>query len=67
VNGVTGCQRCHQTDQWKMTAFDHSRTTFPLEGKHAGVACAKCHKPVTVDQDTFILYKLKDTRCEACH
>jgi Cytochrome c7 and related cytochrome c len=44
------CQSCHSTSGWKkisLTAlnqrFDHSKTKFPLEGKHAGADCAQCH------------------------
>ncbi|MGC8761040.1 MAG: cytochrome c3 family protein [Bryobacteraceae bacterium] len=36
-----GCERCHTTEGWKGTRiagqFDHSRTDFPLRGKHAAV------------------------------
>jgi hypothetical protein len=39
------CQRCHTEDSWKPKAFNHTRTAFPLTGKHARVECAKCHKP----------------------
>ena len=45
-----GCQACHSTAGWKkisLTAvnehFDHSKTKFPLEGKHISVDCAQCH------------------------
>src|SRR5246127_798419 len=45
-----GCQSCHTTNGWKkisLTAvnerFDHSKTKFPLEGKHQTVDCAQCH------------------------
>jgi hypothetical protein len=43
------CQSCHNDIAWKpavrvASSFDHSRTKFPLDGKHAGVACAKCHR-----------------------
>ncbi|HUA16811.1 MAG TPA: cytochrome c3 family protein [Verrucomicrobiae bacterium] len=45
-----GCQSCHNTSGWKkisLTAvherFDHSKTKFPLEGKHMSVGCAACH------------------------
>jgi len=44
------CQSCHNTSGWKRVAtaaisqsFDHSKTKFPLEGKHAGVDCLRCH------------------------
>lgn len=28
--------------------FDHARTGFPLEGKHADVGCRDCHKPLLI-------------------
>ncbi|MEI6455617.1 MAG: cytochrome C [bacterium] len=65
--GVTDCLRCHTTDLWKIPDFDHNKTAYKLDGKHQKVACVKCHKPVTVGQNTFVLYKIKDSRCEACH
>jgi hypothetical protein len=40
------CQRCHDEDAWKPARrFAHARARYPLDGKHAKVACAKCHKP----------------------
>ena len=42
------CVRCHVTDGWKVLDerySDHSKTKFPLEGKHKPVKCDKCHKP----------------------
>jgi len=66
-NGETNCLRCHTTNLWKIVNFDHNTTAFKLDGKHQSVACAKCHKPVTIEQNTFVLYKIKDTRCENCH
>ena len=42
-----GCDSCHTTTTWKKSTFaitfDHSKTSFPLEGKHASVECEKCH------------------------
>lgn len=45
-----GCQSCHNTSGWKKVSlqavnerFDHSKTKFPLEGKHGSVGCAQCH------------------------
>jgi len=44
------CQACHNTGGWKKTSsvtvnqqFDHSRTRYPLLGKHLEVACSQCH------------------------
>ncbi len=66
-NGTTDCLACHDFNDWKAGKFDHNTTRFKLEGAHQSVACNKCHKPVQKDQITYVLYKLEDIRCEACH
>lgn len=45
-----GCQSCHNTSGWKKVSaeavnerFDHSKTRFPLLGRHASVSCVQCH------------------------
>ncbi len=45
-----GCQACHSTSGWKRVSseaisqrFDHSKTKYPLLGKHAEVECVQCH------------------------
>jgi hypothetical protein len=46
-----GCQSCHNTaSPWKKISietvnerFDHSKTKYPLEGKHARLDCVQCH------------------------
>jgi len=41
------CEDCHTTAGWKKLLpkfeFDHSKTKYPLLGKHATVGCAECH------------------------
>jgi hypothetical protein len=37
------CSSCHATPSWQTTKVDHSRTAFALVGRHAEVACARCH------------------------
>ncbi|MCP4703217.1 MAG: cytochrome C [candidate division Zixibacteria bacterium] len=42
------CKRCHVTEGWKILDernVDHSKTDYPLIGKHIAVTCDKCHKP----------------------
>ena len=53
------CGQCHDDRGWKVQRFDHGLTRFPLLGKHAAVACAKCHTGA----------RFKDARiaCVACH
>ncbi|MBZ5573419.1 MAG: hypothetical protein LAO09_16245 [Acidobacteriia bacterium] len=47
---VQSCQSCHNTSGWKKISveavnqrFDHSKTKFPLLGKHLAVDCLQCH------------------------
>lgn len=40
------CRQCHVTDGWLLiqgASFDHSKTRYPLAGRHAAVTCAGCH------------------------
>ncbi len=41
------CEQCHTTAGWKKLlpafSFDHSKTKYPLLGKHAAVNCVACH------------------------
>ena len=55
----TECANCHEEKDWKTTHFDHSKTHFPLLGKHVDVKCQSCHA-----NDRF-----KDTplQCVECH
>jgi hypothetical protein len=59
------CAKCHTTRGFQIfdaNVFDHSRTRYPLAGKHAAVACAKCHDPKTAwgQKPAF-------DRCDRCH
>jgi hypothetical protein len=69
------CQDCHTIAAWKPAArFDHGRTAFPLDGKHASVSCDRCHLvPGRVfiagdDGDALPRYKpVPSAECSACH
>jgi hypothetical protein len=60
----TACSTCHSTSGWRTsvvtTGFDHSRTAYPLTGRHAGLSCGKCHVPGRP-------MRLKHDRCTDCH
>jgi hypothetical protein len=53
------CDSCHVEQNWKKTSFDHSRTEFPLLGRHAMVECKSCHSSAR--------YKDAKRECVACH
>ncbi|HKV04485.1 MAG TPA: hypothetical protein VJO53_05175 [Candidatus Acidoferrales bacterium] len=81
------CETCHNTSGWKKISagqqFDHSKTKYPLLGKHAEVDCLQCHtegnfkRPVafakcsdchTPDPHSGQFAKRKDQgECSACH
>jgi hypothetical protein len=67
LQGITDCTRCHDSQNWKATRFNHNTTAFALEGKHQQIACASCHRKVKQGDTEYIEYKIKDFRCEACH
>jgi hypothetical protein len=66
----TDCLRCHTTDEWKKTRFVHEPpfTNYRLDGKHAKVACEKCHPAVAIGAgEPTRRYKGLPQACEGCH
>lgn len=71
------CSRCHTPEGWSMSGdgegFDHSRTGFPLAGRHAVAGCVDCHREgedtrracVTCHEDQH--RRRVTQRCEQCH
>lgn len=56
----TACADCHSTAGWRtVAAFDHTKTKFPLKGKHAEQPCLSCH--------VSEVYKNLPTGCNDCH
>jgi len=59
------CSSCHVTAGFKVIEkgrFDHDKTRYPLRGKHAALACAKCH-----DEKTAWGKKPPFATCGGCH
>jgi len=67
VDGVTNCTRCHESTSWFPSGFDHSVTSFPLEGGHADVECKECHTPLEGNGKTRLQYKIEKFECIDCH
>jgi len=57
------CSACHTPEGWSQRpdpTFRHDRDTgWPLEGGHAGLACASCH--------TDLRFQDAEATCAACH
>jgi hypothetical protein len=64
-NGVTDCKRCHDSETWYPSLFDHSLTAFKLDGQHVNVACEKCHAPSKEGEP--LSFKIAKFDCIDCH
>ena len=60
----SNCEKCHTTVSFakikKTNEFDHSKTNFPLKGKHKTVKCYQCH-------GKKFKAKIKYKQCSDCH
>jgi hypothetical protein len=61
------CADCHAPGGWVEVRFAHDKTRFPLTGKHAGAACAKCHKTGRSGSARDWEFAGRTTRCSDCH
>lgn len=69
------CAACHGVEGFKPSTYtveQHRRSDYPLEGKHAAVACAKCHvkgapgAEATLGAALVVMRPARD-RCASCH
>src|SRR5271165_5737622 len=78
------CSRCHSEHngedfpliKWDAKTFDHKLAGYVLEGKHAGLACARCHSADHIPSGERAAIKMKNLSrsflgvpqtCTACH
>jgi hypothetical protein len=61
------CTECHTTATFKIAAFDHSKTRYPLDGAHRDVPCASCHRTETTPHGPVVRYRPLGTKCTSCH
>lgn len=58
------CTKCHTTTDWITivgNSFDHSKTRYPLRGKHRSLTCDKCHRGKSQ------IGRLVHDHCSSCH
>jgi len=68
LEGSTDCARCHDTDRFRpLPSFDHARTRFALDGRHAAVACAGCHPAEPGPEGAVVRYRPRPLDCAGCH
>lgn len=63
------CLNCHVADAFKPASkFDHTKAKFQLKGRHAEVACVKCHAISIRNGKSFQQYAgLQFQNCVSCH
>ncbi len=66
------CSACHTESKFGGAPFDHKTTAFPLDGKHAPLSCASCHKQASATGARVALprpveFKGLSTACSSCH
>lgn len=61
----SNCTKCHNENSFKdikqSSQFNHNQTGFPLEGLHAPLKCAACHKTNSFAKN------IKYNNCNDCH
>lgn len=63
----TDCKKCHGLESWRAIHFDHSKTAFKLDGKHAEIACNACHHEYLDENKKYLKFKLDKFQCADCH
>jgi len=62
------CTRCHGDDDWHRLRFAHDRDSrYKLDGAHAKLPCAACHRSVAAPGGSFVRYKPLPVDCQGCH
>ncbi|MCX6057866.1 MAG: hypothetical protein NTW69_06930, partial [Chloroflexi bacterium] len=59
----TDCMACHNGVESLGSAFNHNLVSFKLAGKHAPLACSKCH----INAHTLSELKSAPQTCISCH
>jgi hypothetical protein len=62
------CTACHTNESWSAVAFDHTKTDWPLTGKHETVSCAQCHFEWDASETVISQnFSTLNTDCASCH
>lgn len=71
------CEQCHDDRSWKVAQFDHTRTRYPLTGRHRVAECTSCHRSLRYKdaaRECYACHKKEDTHqlkfgvnCQSCH
>lgn len=64
----TNCNKCHNTEKFRPSLFNHEDAKFKLTGSHLKTDCSKCHKIEKRQGREFQKFKgILFSSCENCH
>ncbi|MFN8178273.1 MAG: hypothetical protein U0167_10100 [bacterium] len=69
AGAVVDCASCHTVNAYLPSTFDvvrHAKSKYPLEGKHARVACRDCHAESKEPKARFA-FRPAFVTCTSCH
>jgi hypothetical protein len=66
-NSPGACNTCHNPNRWSEVRFDHSKTSFSLEGAHAAQSCKSCHFKKDNDEKVHQQFAGLPVNCSGCH
>ena len=65
------CAKCHTTEGFKPSTFDHAKSDFALTGAHLKLTCERCHKPEVFNTPkppaTLVRFAPMSHECASCH
>lgn len=62
------CDACHGSESFRIGAYDHSGTRFPLDGVHGDLTCAACHRTEPSPTGAALVrYAPLGVACRDCH
>jgi hypothetical protein len=68
ARGPDPCRTCHDEPDVAASLFHHGRdSAFPLDGAHARLACAACHRREGGGGPAFVRYRPIGRACRDCH
>ncbi|MBL4939776.1 MAG: hypothetical protein JKY16_05805 [Lutibacter sp.] len=62
------CTTCHVNETWEAVTFNHTKTNWPLEGKHLETDCRSCHIKDNTSENPFNQkFANLNNDCSSCH
>ncbi len=61
------CDECHTSKTFEVRNFNHFETSFALMGRHASLACERCHTQTNWNGKVVLTFAHVRRECQDCH